>query len=204
MSQLWTRDVTILYAGGRYKQLVPTKEMTYAERVNAIVRLIILSSALIYLYNRDTRYLLYGMFSIAVLTTVASCGARRSNPRPSQPTTASALESDPITVAPRAPYDCTHPTPDNPFANVLLTDYKYNTDRPPACDVDQVSGEIKRAYGANLYRDADDIDFRKSGINSFYTMPDTTVWQSGREAFAQACYGSQPTCKEEQSQCRGW
>lgn len=200
-SSLWTEDISVLYTGNNIRQIVPTKEMTYSERINAIVRLIILSSVLIYLYNRDGRYLLYGVFSICLLTYTGH-QQNKKNPAPPQPIVG--YPQPPYSVAPAGPYDCEHPTVDNPFANVLLTDYKYNPNRPPACDVDLVSDQIKAAYGANLYRDSDDVDFRKSGLRSFYTMPDTSLYQSGREAFAQACFGSQPTCKEDQKFCRGF
>ena len=199
MADLWTRDVTLLYAGGRARQLVPTADMTYYERVNALVRLILLATACIYLYNRDARYLLYGGFSVALLTLAAAVGGDRPRPTPPPGT-----QVTPQTAAPPCAYPCTMPTANNPFGNVLLTDYKYNPDRPPACNADLVSEDIKRAYGANLYRDADDIDFRKSGINSFYTMPDTSTYQAGREDFARACYGIGETCKTDQAKCTGW
>lgn len=202
MGDLWTSDITTLYAGGRARQLVPTKEMTYNERVNALVRLVILATVCVYLYNRDGRYLLYGLFSVGLLTFVAAYGAGRPPraPRPGVPPASVA----PAGGGPYGPYPCTPPTVNNPFGNVLLTDFKYNPDRPPACDVDLVSDDIKRAYGANMYRDADDIDFRKSGLINFYTMPDTSTYQAGREEFARACYGSGDTCKQDQSRCTGW
>lgn len=186
--QLWTHDISLLYRGPRIKQLVPTRFMTFEERVNAIVRLVILTSCLVYVFNRDGRYLLYGGFCVLVITLVA--GLRPSKlPR---------LLSRPTTVAPQRGYACTHPTPNNPFANVLIGD---SPDKPPACDVDAVSDEIQRTYGAGIYRDLDDVGYKKSGITSFHTMPDTSSWQAGREAFAKSCYGSQPTCKENQGYC---
>lgn len=200
-NRLWTQDVSLLYSGGRFRQLIPTKEMSFNQRTNALVRLILLATVFIYLYNRDGRYLLYGAFSAGLLTAVAAFGGRRRNPPPRQATTMDFGGRGPGEVAPSGPYDCQHPTPNNPFGNVLLTDLADNPNRPPACDVDDVAGEIERAYGANTFRDTDDVGYRRSGMMSFYTMPDTSTYQAGREAFAQACYGSGPTCKEEQAQC---
>jgi len=182
---LWINDVSLLYRDGRIKQLVPTRDMSYTERVNALVRLVIISTMCIYVYNRDSRYVLYGVFCSALLTLVARIG------RPS----GAALTKG----SPPADTSCTHPTPNNPFANVLLTDYKYNPNRPPACNVDDVSGEMKRAYAANSYRNAG--DFSLNGFDRFYTMPDTSLYQAGREAFADAVYGNAPTCKTDQSRC---
>ena len=190
MSGLWSSDVSLLYADGRLRQLFPTSDMTYPERVNALVRLIVLMTVCIYLYNRDTRYVLYGMFCVGLLTFVAHVGI---SGRTFQPRAGSA------SVRPA----CTHPTVNNPFANVLLTDYKYDPNRPPACPVDSVAGEIEAAYGATAYRDADDLGYRRAGFNQFITQPDTTTWQGGREAFAKAVYGSGPTCKQDQSKCFG-
>ena len=184
MSGLWTSDLTILWTDGRVRQLYPTKQMTFPERVNALVRLVILATVCIYLYNRDTRYVLYGTFCVALLTLAAQFGGQTTR-----------LGAPPGTAS------CTHPTPNNPFMNVLLTDYKDNPNRPPACPVDQVSGEIERAYAASTYRDAGDIGLRSAGFDRFHVMPDTSCFNAGREAFAAAVYGTGPTCKEDQSRC---
>lgn len=186
MDPLWVSDMSLLYANGRWAQLFPTREMTFAERVNSLVRLIILASACIYLYNHNISHVLYGAASAAILTFVAGMGPSQY-PR-KQPTAINAPT-------------CTHPTPNNPFGNVLLTDYKYNPDRPPACFVDDVQQEIKQAYAANMCRDAGDIDWKHSGFDRYHTMPDTTTWQAGRDAFAQAVYGTGETCKTDQALC---
>lgn len=181
---LWTDDVSLLWRDGRVRELFPMRGMAFPERINALVRLILLATACIYLYNRDTRHVLYGLFAVGVLTVVAKCAAPR-----------------PPAGRGRAPMDCppcTRPTPNNPFGNVLLTEYRDNPDRPPACNVDDYKGEIEQAYAATQVRNAGQRD---SSINAFYTMPDTSCWQAGREAFAQALYGTQPTCKEDQRYC---
>ena len=192
MNQLWTTDVSLLWKDGRIRQLFPTRQMSYAEKVNSLVRLTILTTACIYLYNRDTRYVLYGIFCIALLTTVAWIGQRQKH---------RATKQQLSTLQPGDPLPCTHPTQNNPFANVLLTDYKYHPDRPPACDVDEVADEIEHAYAATTIRNAGDLAPTTRGINQFYTMPDSTTWQAGREAFAKAVYGSGDTCKTDQRLC---
>lgn len=124
------------------------------------------------------------MFCVGLLTAAALLGGNH-----------------PRTGAPPAASTCTRPTANNPFMNVLLTDYKDNPNRPPACPVDDVSDEIKRAYASTTYRDAEDIGLHNAGYDRFYTMPESTCWNAGREAFAAAVYGTGPTCKEEQSRC---
>lgn len=185
---LWTDDISLLYKDGRVCELFPTRGMDFASRINAIVRLTALGSICVYLYSRDTRHVLYGAFAVAVLTLVAQCS--RQTPTKLHP--------------PPQPADClpcTRPTVNNPFSNVLLTDYKDNPNKPPACNVDDVAGEIDKAYAATQVRGAGERDF---SINAFYTMPDSSTWQAGREAFARSLYGSRPTCKEDQRYCGPW
>ena len=184
-SQLWTSDVTLLYREGRLKELFPTRGMSFAERVNAIVRLVVMATVCVYMYNRDTRYVLYGLFAIALVTAVAAFRSPPVHPGGS--------------ARPQATHDgCTHPTPENPFANPLLTDYRDNPNKPPACNVDDVRGEIEQAYAATQVRNAGQRDF---SINSFYSVPDSSTWHAGREAFAKALYGPGPTCKQDQAFC---
>lgn len=185
MSALWTDDVSLLYKDGRIRELFPARSMTFPERVNALVRLIIFAAVCIYLYNRDTKYLLYAVFAIALITGVAKF--RRSDRQ---------TDNEDHLYPP-----CTHPTPNNPFANVLLTDYKDNPNKPPACNVDAARDEIEKAYAATQVRTAGQRDF---SINSFYTMPDTSTYCAGREDFARALYGTGPTCKQDQRYCGGY
>lgn len=182
---LWTNDVSQLWTGDSIRQLFPTKTMTYNERVNALVRLIILGTACVYLYSRDTRHVLFGIFTAGLLTAAAALGTPKT----------------PRLGAPPAVSSCQRPTPDNPFMNVLLGDYKYNPDRPPACKYDDVAPEIEAAYAKTVPREVGALG-PPPGFNNFYTVPDTSTWQAGREEFARALYGNNKTCKSDQGLCR--
>ena len=86
---------------------------------------------------------------------------------------------------------CVLPTKNNPFANILVTDYALNPRRPPGCDINRKS--IKKLaeefYDKDLYRDVDDIWGRRSSSRTFYQMPVQTIPNNQNE-FAKWLYGT--------------
>ena len=53
---------------------------------------------------------------------------------------------------------CQLPSNNNPFMNVLQTDYKYRPTRPPACGLDKkIKQDIENKFDVNLYKDISDI-----------------------------------------------
>ena len=93
--------------------------------------------------------------------------------------------------------DCQLPTVDNPFGNVLLTDYN-NPKFKKACSSYKnnfVKREIKDEFEKNLFLDVNDVFAKKNSQRQFYTMPVTDVCNDQTE-FAKWCYLTPMSCKE--------
>ena len=98
---------------------------------------------------------------------------------------------------------CTRSTPQNPFANVLLTDYTDNPDRPPACDYDSMKQDVRHNFNRGLIRDAGDVFEKENSQRQYFTTPVTTTYPDV-QAFAQFCYGKPTGCKENTRRCTGF
>lgn len=101
---------------------------------------------------------------------------------------------------------CRKPTKDNPFVNPPITDL--NTDNSPMpCNSNDIIDDqiIKETEGddkfnADLYRNVSDLFNVKNGLRQFYTVPSPGV-PNDQEGFANWCYKTEGTCKENQEQC---
>ena len=133
--------------------------------------------------------------------------ASRASPRASRASRVSrvpAVGGVPSPTPARLQQTCTKSTPDNPFANVLLSDLADDPARPPACKFDAHSDLIEKNFNMGLVRNEYDVFDKESGMRQFMTMPVTTA-TADTVAFAHYCYGNagRPTCKEDPSRCTG-
>lgn len=96
---------------------------------------------------------------------------------------------------------CKKPTPDNPFMNPIITEY--NTEDPPvACNADDedIKVQIQKNFNKNLYMSVDNLFNLKNSQRQFYTIPMPGI-PPDQPAFANWCYRTQMTCKENQQNC---
>lgn len=84
--------------------------------------------------------------------------------------------------------ECQMPSPNNPYGNVMLTDYADRPDRPKACDPLKVKEESDDIFYENLFRDTTDLYEQNNSKRQFYTMPNTKI-PNDQTAFARSCFG---------------
>lgn len=197
VDKFWVNDLEILYKRERLTEFFPTKDQTTEERLNAIMRFCIYISILLYLHNKDSRYIMisvgFGLFSIFIyMGTRKKCKEKEK--------VKEGMEEN-------VEEKCTAPTIDNPFMNVTMKDYLNIkdgriVDRPPACDTTNVKTkkEMDEAFNNNLYKDVDDVFEKFNSQRQFYTMPSTTI-PNRQDEFARWLYKNPKTCKEDQDYC---
>jgi hypothetical protein len=99
--------------------------------------------------------------------------------------------------------DFTPPSAKNLFMNVLLDEYKYNPDRPPAAPVDDpvVKQAMDDFYRVQWFSDPTDIFGKSQGQRQFVTQPSTSV-PNDRKSFQDWLYKIPgKTCKEGGQYC---
>jgi hypothetical protein len=92
----------------------------------------------------------------------------------------------------------TVPTANNPFMNVLVSDYKYNVDRPMAGAVDDPQSKqiLDDFFRTQWFSDPTDVFGKSQNQRQFITMPSTSI-PNDRHSFQNWLYKIPgKTCKE--------
>jgi len=92
----------------------------------------------------------------------------------------------------------TVPTANNPFMNVLVSDYKYNVDRPMAGAVDNPDSKqlLDDFFRTQWFSDPTDVFGKSQNQRQFITMPSTSI-PNDRHSFQNWLYKIPgKTCKE--------
>jgi Ca2+/Na+ antiporter len=95
---------------------------------------------------------------------------------------------------------CRKPTADNPYMNVVFSDYLDAANVPEPCNSDQTKDDAQYLYNSTVYRNIEDVYERQNSQRLFYTLPITTIPNKQGE-FADWLYKTGPQCKENTSKC---
>tara|TARA_Y100000739_G_C20574640_1_gene449605 strand:+ start:761 stop:1309 length:549 start_codon:yes stop_codon:yes gene_type:complete len=179
MSKVWTTNPGVLLSKQNLRYFIPTDDMTYVEKINAITRFIIYGSVLLYLIRGDINVFLIPIVGMVIMYFLVSWGVN--------------LDELKESFGDKSELSCVKPTLNNPFMNVLPTD---DRTRGSACKYTKdVKKEINNSFNSNLYLDLGDIYEKNNSQRQFYTMPSTQI-PNNQEEFAKWLYNSKPICKE--------
>jgi hypothetical protein len=180
MTELWYQNPKVLL--DNYDQFFPNKSLDRNQKINALARFAIYYSALIIIFNTDSKWL-----SVSAIILVVSYFLGRS-----ENFTSEDRELD--------PENCQPPTKDNPFMNYTVGDLIESPNRLPACDYEKVKDEMRKQFRSHLYSDSSDIWGKFISDRNFYTMPNTEI-VNDQTGFAQWCFGNSGQCKSEGKNC---
>lgn len=199
--RFWMNDPQILYSADRLIEFIPTNDMNTNEKLNALTRFSIYLSIILFIIYRN-----YNIFFIAIVT---SCIIYiiYYNENKKQITNQEQFEDQikknlqikkntQIKVNELGDV-CQLPSPNNPFMNVLLTDYTDNPNRPPACAYNDVQAKesSNKYFNYNLYKDVEDVWDKRNSQREFVTMPVTTI-PNDRDSFMKWCWKTTYVCKD--------
>lgn len=129
----------------------------------------------------------------------ASASSSSSSPSPSC-TTPGLRKRKRLAKTKRPLTQCTPPTLDNPFANMMVIDMNDNPTRTPACqatDDPRLPRTLERIFRANGTPDPGDVFQHTSSQRQFFRMPWTTLPNDPKGDFGAWLYDVPPTKKEE-------
>ena len=195
--RIWYEDPLGMFRGDRAARILPERNAPLAQQLNAVTRFALYYGIVMFFAGRRS-------FAAITVVLVAACTAAmyRAAAADADIEGATGLSSAHASAhagfSSSAPLStCTLPTPDNPFGNVMLSDYTDNADRAAACDIQDpgVADVVEDLFERNLYRDVGDAMHRAASSRQFYTNPSTTI-PNDQTAFAKWCYATGPGCKE--------
>ena len=171
----WFNDSKILFREDRLTEFYPSYDMTLIEKLNAIARLSIYLSVVLFLGTQNYLYLY--IFIIILAFTIFIYNNQKNNMEMYFNSYNSILNQHNKRILEKK--NCTEPTNNNPFMNFNIITDKFNH---------------------NLYRDVSDLYGKNNSQRQYYTMPSTTLPNNQTE-FAKWCYNTGPTCKEDTIKC---
>jgi len=198
MELFWLQDPAHLFTSSKWKQFVPTNEMTVPEALNAVVRFTVYSSVLVALFTHKTQYLL--LIPLVMAATVVLVKLF--------PKTQMIREAFQVPNIPGISY--ASPTPDNPFMNVVFTDYVDNPDRapaPPDVTSKDIDASIAQSFAKtnDLFMDTTDTYGLMQSARQWVTQAATTIPNDleGFQAFLNKDNVSRKTLSEDYVVAKG-
>lgn len=181
-TELWYKNPRVLLEN--MDQFFPGKKLNRIEKINSLARFAIYYYILVLLFNDDMKW---GSISIVILLISIFLGI-------SENFTLGDINKD-INVR-----KCQKPTKNNPFMNYTVGDLIQNSNRSPACKVDDVNKEIRKEFRSRLFSDPYDMWGKNISDRSFYTMPNTAIVNDSI-GLGMACLGNSGDCKTFGQNC---
>jgi len=209
----WFQDLSgTLFNLDYLVKIFPTGDMTYPEKINALVRLSIYIGVILALFYANflfiyipiitmiATYLLY-LFRVDQLeNTRATQGANAKLYNINGKLETDLVKKNMLGQSGESFQNilniqtCTKPSSNNPFMNPLPFDSRL---RDSACDIIKPSNQlqIEKEYNKHCIKDISDIWNHNSGRREFYTVANTT-YPNDQGAFANWLYKTPVSCKE--------
>jgi len=203
-SEFWFVNPNVLLQKDRI-EFFPVESMSYNDKLNALSRSIILLTLISFIVTHNMRILVIGMITLASILVLYLYG--RKTEGYAEPADDYLKQND-FPVQENA---FTTPSVENPFQNVMLTDYDYNPNKKPAAPSynEKVNGDIltqaknivqelnpdQPDIADKLFKDLGDQYVFEQSMQPFYSTASTTI-PNDQGAFADFCYGSMVSCKE--------
>ena len=184
---IWFKDPQNFITPENYDKFFPEKLMTFSEQLNSLLRLAIYFSLAVFILKYDLRIFLVPLVVALFTWFLYNIDMTNQDTKEKFLNQNNLLEQDNTL--------CQKPTKDNPFMNVLMTDYTDNPQRKKACDITKVQKTAKAFFDDNMYRDIGDVYESQTTDRQWVTNPSTTI-PNDQVEFAKWLYNSGPTCKE--------
>jgi hypothetical protein len=193
----WLSYPSILVDRTAITEIFPSKRFDIVRKLNAIVRLSIAYSAIMYAYKREKNYLMIPFVALGVTWFIWSKQSDIVRDEVKKQSMSDKL-SDLVKLN-ALETECRIPRKDNPFMNPTLVDYGNN--KPPgpkSCPSYNnvgVQRRVEELFNEDLYREVQDVFGKNNSQRQFFTVPGNQV-PNDQGGFAQWLYGTPPTCKE--------
>lgn len=212
----WSDNPNILLQNP--SELFPVENMTYNQSLNAITRLVILITIVLFIFFRKWTFIFISFITLSSIWTLHQHHMGKfQKKKVSFYESANSIENfqnkNPATelLGKPNPDIFQKPSSSNPFSNTLITDYDYNPNKkpaPPSFNIntnDDILNKAKQTVidcnpgqpdiADKLFRDLGEQLVFEQSMRPFYSTASTTI-PNDQASFAEFCYGSMISCKE--------
>ena len=197
MTSFWFNDPTTLYKNNSLIEIFPSRKFDIVRKLNAIVRLSIYYSLIMYFMKKEKNYLavpiIVGILTLIIFYRQKNINVSKINEQ------AMSDKLDDLVKINDLNTECRIPTKDNPFMNPQMKDFGNNLPNvPKSCPSYNnvgVQRRVEELFNEDLYRDVNDVFGKNNSQRQFYTVPGNQV-PNDQHSFGQWLYGTPPTCKE--------
>ena len=170
--RIWYEDPKGFMRDDRLTHFVPESHTGLDAQLNAIMRFSLYLAVFVALYRRQLMPALTIVAAAAAVTYAVRKGESERTDAADARVEALELQLDPATQQ-----LCSRPTLNNPYMNVLMSDYGRFPERPGACDITRKSVRDRAEDLANhdLYVDSDDVYGRRANSSQFHTTPSCEI-----------------------------
>ena len=193
---IWFEEPKILLDNEKRFEFVPFANMSFNAKLNSMVRFSVYFAILWYFY--DYNHSIFMIPLLIMMLTYMLYNYANDYKKESFEEELQQVFKNKIGGAEEDKEDeeCTTPTNENPFMNVMLNEYTENPNRGKACKNSE--DKVKEAFEEKLYKPVDEIWDKDS--RQFYTNPSTTI-PNDAIAFAKWCNEVPASCKENSAAC---
>lgn len=187
----WIENPTILFNSKYITQLWPYSTMNRNEKLNAITRFVILITFIGYICINRVLIVLIGLIIIGCIVLLYQTQKEGMSPYFNNDTNKKEIYQN------------------NPFSNVLITDYKFNPGKPEFNEpyTPELENSLNNSIKSSILEqnadnkdisnmflsDGDNLEFEQS-MRQFYTTANTTI-PNNQDKFLNFCYGNLPSEK---------
>jgi hypothetical protein len=210
----WSENPNVLLNTSYIFEFFPAGNMSYAQKLNAITRLVLLMTIVGFILTKSIRIVIISAITLFSIHLIY--GHYKKNKAPKNdlegfenPNLAiDTLNEQNIEISPDV-FDS--PSVENPFSNVLMNDYDYNPNKKPAPPIakpevnNTILSQAKEMVqklnpgqpniSDKLFRDLGEQYVFEQSLRPFYSTASTTI-PNDQAGFADFCYGSMISCKE--------
>ena len=199
--KFWTYDLSVLYRDKKYLEFFPTNYMTKQEIGNAITRYSIYLFIIFFSFFSMNKFIILPVVIIGFVcffNQIEKIDKREENLNKNE----EKLKSIERFSNKKKKKKCVKPTKNNPYMNVLVSDYKNDVNRPEACDhaEEDIKEEVQENFYSDLYRNVGDLYGKRNSERQFYSMPVSKI-VNNQKSFAEWLYKTDDDCKNNGQNC---
>ena len=210
----WSENPNVLFHPQYMMEFFPGQSMSFSQSLNSISRTIVVISLIAFLLTKNINYIF-----VMAITLYAIYFYYVSQTTETKKEVTEGFYNPGLEIINDSSYNKNRSLEDtfdtstssNPFSNVLVPDYQYNTYKKPAppsytSDINKtILSQAKQTVkelnpdqpdiADKLFKDlGEQLEFEQS-MRNFYSTANTTI-PNDQAAFAEFCYGGMISCKE--------